>query len=165
MDKDELLANIRRDRAQLDALVAGLDEAQLTSHGLEGGWAVKDHLSHIAAWERMIVAHLRDGSDHRIAEMDPASYAAATLDQLNDQLYRLHRDWPVARVRDEFAAAHGAIVAYIEQMAEDRLAQPYWDDYEPERTALDKIAGDTYLHYCEHAGWIGELLAQSAKAP
>ena len=156
MTKDELLQNIRRDRAKLEARVAGLSEAELATPGPNGGWAVKDHLSHLAAWERMIVAHLRDGSDHAVASMDQASYAAATLDELNGQLHRLHRDRPAEQVRDEFAAAHGAIVAYIGEMPESRLAAPYWDDDPLARTVLDKIAGDTHLHYREHLQWIQE---------
>ncbi len=164
MTKDQLLQNIKRDRARLDELVGRLSDDELLEGGAGGGWSVKDHLSHIAAWERMLVGHLRDGSDHDVVAMDQASYAAATLDVLNDQIYRLHRDWPAEQVRDEFAAAHGLMVAFIGEMPEGRLAEPYWDDDPSGRTVLDKIAGDTYLHYCEHAGWIGELITRSAGA-
>ena len=164
MTKDELLQNIRRDRAQLEALVAGVSDAEFATPGPNGGWAVKDHLSHVAAWERMIVAHLRDGSDREVAGMDQASYAAATLDELNDQLYRLHRDRPAEQVRDEFAAAHSAIGAFIGEMPGDRLAGPYWDDDPSGRTALDKIAGDTYLHYREHLQWIQEQVGARERA-
>jgi hypothetical protein len=60
-------------------------------------------------------------------------------------------------VREEFAAAHIAIVALIEEMPESRYSERYWDDG-PDKTVLEKIAGDTYLHYQEHAGWIIEML-------
>ena len=160
MQKDELLEHIKRDRARLEEIVEDLSDGELAAPGPDGGWSAKDHLSHVAAWERMIVAHLRDGSDHEIAGMDEASYAAATLDELNDRLYRLHSGWSLARVHDEFGAAHAAIVAFIERMAEDTLGQPYWGDDPSRRTALEKIAGDTYLHYREHAGWIGALVAR-----
>ncbi len=164
MTKDQLLQNIKRDRARLDDLVGRLSDDELLEGGAGVGWSVKDHLSHIAAWERMIVAHLRDGCDHEVVRMDQASYAGSTLDELNDQIYRLHRDWPAEQVRDEFGAAYGAIVAFLSEMPEGRLTAPYWDDDPSGRTVLDKIAGDTYLHYCEHAGWIDELIAQSAGA-
>ena len=156
MTKANLLASIRRDRARLDEIVAGLDDAAVAARGPDGGWSVKDHMAHIAAWERMIVAHLQDGSDARVAGMDSESYGAATLDELNDHLHRLHRDAPAERVRDEFPAAHEAIVAFIERMPEDTLRAAYWDDDPSGRTVLEKIAGDTYLHYREHAGWISE---------
>ncbi|MEX2247511.1 MAG: ClbS/DfsB family four-helix bundle protein [Dehalococcoidia bacterium] len=162
MTRQQLLEAIKQERETLDTLVALLDEAQLIA--AHGGWAVKDHLSHIAAWERMIIAHLRDGSDHEVADMDATSYAVATLDELNDRLYRLHRDHPLAGVRGEFAAAHRAIVSYIEEMAEERLSAVYWDDDPSGRTVLEKISGDTYLHYREHAGWIQELIERRTEA-
>ncbi len=159
MTKDELLATIKRDRTQLLELLEGLDDVQIAAPGLDGAWSVKDHLSHIAAWERMVVAHPVDGSDAEVAGMDATSYEAATLDELNDQLYRLHRDRTADQVRGEFHAAHASILSYIERMPEEELSAPYWDDQADGKTVLDKLAGDTYLHYGEHAEWITEVIA------
>jgi hypothetical protein len=164
MNRDELPDSIRRDRATLDALIGSLSEAQLAARESNAGWSAKDYLSHVAAWERMIVAHVRDGSDAQIAGMDPAAYATATLDELNDRLYRRSCDWGVAETLGEFAEAHRAIVSFIAEMPEERLATSYWDDDPSARTVLDKIAGDTYLHYREHAGWISELVGRTAEA-
>lgn len=164
MTKAELIANMRRDRARLDELLAPLDDARMIEPGLGDGWSVKDHLSHMASWERMIVAHLRDGSDHEVARMDEGAYTTATLDELNERLHQLQRDAPVTEVRKEFVDAHLAIVAFIDGMPEEQLARPYWDDW-PEKSVLEKIAGDTYLHYREHAAWIAELIGQAAEAP
>ena len=159
MTKSELLANIRDERAALDEIVVAISDDVLEVAGPDGGWSVKDHLSHIAAWERMIVAHLSDGSDAAIAGMAPDVYERASLDRINSHLYELHRDDLVAAVRVEFAAAHAAIVAFIKAMPESRLGDVYWDDDPSGRTVLAKISGDTYLHYREHAGWIAELVA------
>ena len=159
MTKDELLATSKRERAQLVEVVEGLDDVRIAAPGLDGAWSVKDHLSHIAAWERMVVAHLVDGSDAAVAGMDAASYAAATLDELNDQLYRLHRDRTAVQVRGEFDAAHESILSYLQRMPEERLSAPYWDDQAGGKTVLDKLTGDTYEHYAEHAEWIHEMIA------
>jgi hypothetical protein len=164
MNKGELLSNIRHDRAALGALVSSLSEALLAERESDAGWSVTDHLSHLAAWERMIVAHLHDGTDAEIAGMDATAYAAATLDELNDRLYRRSRDRSVADTLREYAEARQAIVTFIGEMPEERLATPYWDDDPSARTVLDKIAGDTYLHYKEHAGWIRELVGRPAEA-
>jgi hypothetical protein len=164
MNKAELRTAIRRDRATLDALVSTLSESQLTASGANGSWSVKDHLAHIAAWERMIVAHLQDGSDADIANMDAASYAAATLDELNHRLHQMSRDRPVADVLREFAEAHGAVVAFIAAMPEQQLTAAYWSDDPQVRTVLEKVAGDTFLHYEEHARWIGDIVGRAAEA-
>jgi len=163
MTKAELLAAIDLDRADLEACLV-LRDATLTAPGRDGAWSVKDHLSHIAAWERMIVAHLRDGTDHEIAGMDAATYARVSLDDLNARLHGLYAADTIGHVRREWVEAHAAIVAFIEAMPEDRLVDPYWDDEPSGRTVLQKISGDTFLHYREHAAWIGELLAQGTEA-
>lgn len=158
----ELLDAIGVDRAALDAIVGALSESQLVARDADG-WSVSDHLSHIAAWERMIVAHLRDRSAHVVAGMDDeASYAAATLDHLNERLHQRFRDRGLAETLREFADAHRAIVMFIAEMPEQRLSECYWDDDPDRRTVLDKIAGDTYLHYREHGAWIRAIIERRA---
>lgn len=155
--KAELLARITPARAALDALVAAIPEAALTAVGHEG-WSVKDHIAHIATWERMIVAHLRDGSDAAVAGMDEVAYAAASLDEINARIHETNRTKPAPQVIAEARAAYGATVAMIEGLADGALAQPYWADEPDGRVVMEKIAGDTYRHYLEHRRWIIELL-------
>jgi hypothetical protein len=162
MNTAELLSQIRIDRAVLDEIVVALSDDVLETAAPDGGWTAKDHLSHIAAWERMLVAHLTDGSDAALAGMTPDAYADATADRVNAHVYDLHRDDLVAAVRVEFAAAHAALAQFIETMPEGRLADVYWDGDRSGRTVLAKIAGDTYLHYREHAAWISEMVEAQA---
>lgn len=158
MTKDELLAAISDDRALLEAIVAPLTDAQLDAPGPDGGWSVKGHLAHIAAWERMIVAHLTDRSAHTYACMTPEQYVNATLDEMNSRLHHLHADDPLVDVKREFADAHAALLAFLEGMPESRLSELYWGDDSAQRTVLEKVSGDTYLHYREHAEWIAEIV-------
>lgn len=155
--KAELLARITPARAALDALVTATPEATLTAPEHEG-WSVKDHIAHIATWERMIVAHLRDGSDAAAAGMDEVAYAAASLEEINARIHDTNRTKPASQVMDEARAAHGATVAMIDGLADGALTLPYWADDPDGRAVMEKIAGDTYRHYLEHRRWIIELL-------
>ncbi len=154
----ELLALIADDRATLDEVIAALSDEQLAARAGDP-WSAADHLAHMAAWERMIVAHLSGLSDHLVAGMDEDSFAAATLDEINGRLHDRTRDRPLAETLREYGAAHVAIVEFIEAMPDAALSAPYWNDEPGGRTVLDKIAGDTYLHYREHAEWIQKLVA------
>lgn len=165
MTKVELLAAIHADRATLDALVGTIDDVQLETSAADGGWSPKHHLSHIAAWERMIVAHLTDRSAHTYACMTPEQYVRASLDELNARLHEQHADDGLTDVQEEYEAAHNAIVSFIEAMPESRLEELYWGDDAAQRTVLEKVSGDTYLHYREHAAWIRDLLAAGVTAP
>ena len=111
--KSELLARIRPARAALDGRVRSVSERQLAAPGADEGWALKDHLAHIATWEDMIAAHLRDGSDHEIVGMEADAYAAQSLDALNDAIYALHKARPVEEVIAHYARAHEHVLSVL----------------------------------------------------
>ena len=159
--KAELLERIPPARAALEETIAGLSESELDAPGPDG-WSVKDHLSHIATWERMMVAHLRDGSAHAVLQMDEATYLAKGLEELNEAIYQQHRDRPPARVLEDFRQAHREAVALLDGLDEAAFWRPYWHDDPSGRPVMDKVAGDTYRHYLEHRTWIQELLAARA---
>ncbi len=152
----EMLRRIALARAALDALVGALSDDGLQRPNPAGGWPVTGHLTHIAAWERMIVAHLTGGTDHDVVGMTPPEYERATLDELNARIYTMHEHDEVADVRIEFRDAHQAILRRLETLTPEQLAAPYWPG--EARTVADKIAGDTYLHYGEHRAWILEIV-------
>jgi hypothetical protein len=156
----ELVVLIDASHARLDAILSALPDEQLARPYPGGGWPALGHLTHLAAWERMIVAHVTDGTDHDVARMTPQDYERATLDDLNARIYDLHKDEPVAQVRAEYAAAHHALRACVERLTPEALARPYWPD--DGRTVASKIAGDTYLHYDEHRVWILEIVDAAA---
>lgn len=156
--KAELLARIPPALTALEDTLTGLSDARLSAPGPEQ-WAAKDHLAHIAAWERLILAHVQGTPDHEAAGITADAYAAITTDELNDILYARTNDRPVAEVLADFREASAAIAAAIEQMTDADLAAPYWSDEPGGRTVMQKVAGDTYLHYLEHRRWILDLLA------
>ena len=55
---DEALAALAATRAELLALVGGLDEAALDRKGVLGAWSVKNVLAHLAAWEEWVAGVL-----------------------------------------------------------------------------------------------------------
>lgn len=163
MRKDELLAAIRTDRAALDALVSGIAPAGLSEPRDAAGWRVQDHLAHIAAWERVLVAHLDTRAGHTVAGLDYPAFVTMGLEELNARLHDMHRDERVETTLEEYREAHGAVVEYVEAMPESRYGEPFWgDDPPPQKTVLEKVAGDTYLHYREHAAWIGDIVRLGA---
>jgi hypothetical protein len=157
--KAELMERIPPARQALESLLDQLSEAQMVTPD-ESGWSVKDHLAHLATWERMIVAHLQAGNDNEIVGLDDAAYAAAGLNELNAVIERRHKDQPLADVLDDFHRSHAAIVAELNRLPDAGFARSYWEDDPEGRTVLDKVAGDTYRHYLEHRRWILDLLNQ-----
>jgi len=153
--KSELLERILPAREELLRTITSLSLEDLSRPGHEG-WSTKDHLAHVAAWQRMVVAHLRDGTDHAVLGMGPEVYAAAGLEVLNTRIYELHRNDPASDVLGEFNDACATLKAIASGLSDKQLAAPYWED--DTRPVIDKIASDSYRHDIEHLEWIEELL-------
>ncbi len=156
--KAELLARLPLARAALEQTIAALSQDQLAAPGPEG-WSVKDHLAHLAAWEQMVAAHLRDGSDHAVVGLDEAAYAVLNLDALNDRIYQQSKDCTPAEVLAAFRQARTQTLALLDELDDAALQAPYWQDEPDGRSVMEKIAGDTYKHDLEHRCWIQDLLA------
>lgn len=156
--KAELLAHIARGRAALDESIAALTEDELADIRDGAGWSTADHLSHVAAWERMLVAHVAGGSEHEVAHVSRERFADLSLDELNEVLYHRLRGLTLAEALEEYAAAHEALVTCLRRLADDAFGQAYWRDEPDGRTVMEKVAGDTYRHYLEHWRWIGQMI-------
>ncbi len=152
MNKEELTKRIRADRARLDALVGGLDDARMLEPALEQGWSVKDVLAHISAWERLctnwLEAAARDETPERGEVRDVDAFNAAT--------FAANRERPLGDVRAESRASYEAIVAAIEATSDAELAS----DARFGWPAWQMASANTDDHYREHIAqieaWLGK---------
>jgi hypothetical protein len=157
----ELLDRVQIDWAALGHVVSGLSDAELIAPGPEV-WSVNDHLAHIAEWERGCTAVLGQRPQWEGFRLEQSRYAGLDIDGLNEVLYQRHRGSSVEAVKSLATTAHADIVAAISRLADADLRRTvgeYGMMTNQERSLLEKIAGDTYEHYAEHAGWIKALLA------
>jgi hypothetical protein len=162
------VSSIAREREKVDAawddLVREVDALGPDSLTLTGpdGWAVKDHLFHVAAWELSLVA-LLEGRD-RLAEMGVAGVAEET-EAINEAIWRLHRDASPEEALDSFREAHRRLVAALGNLSDEDLGRPYShfqpSDPEEKSPVVGWVAGNTYEHYAEHVAWMKDLVAKA----
>lgn len=74
---EELTTDLAAEHADLDALVAGLDEAGFDAPTPAEGWSVRDQLSHLAWFDREAVR----------AAVDPEGFTATLPDALADEAF------------------------------------------------------------------------------
>ena len=164
---NSVVAPIEKGWAELNALVDSLGPHGLSTSGPDG-WAVKDHLVHIGAWEHSLLA-LLDGSDRRSAMGVPG--VDEETDALNDAVWALHRDKTPEQALAYFRDAHAALMHLLGRMSDAELQLPY-NHYQPrdprsetdDRPVVDWVAGNTYDHYAEHIEWINQLVKDSSAA-
>ncbi len=146
MNKAELLNEMRKGRARLEATLAQIREADMTLGGLDNGWSVKDLLAHLAFWER------RAGELLNILLRDevPAPIPDYDVDAINKQAYVESLARPLVEVRQQEQAAYRDLLASVEAAPDAALFDPKRFAWTENRPFYACVEDNTYGHYDEH---------------
>ena len=171
----DVLSRVDRAWASLEGTVGRLSPTQLTEVRDPAGWAVKDHLMHVAAWEDAFVARLEGRPTHEALGLDEATLALDE-DAVNAAIFARHRDRALTEVLDALQASHRAARARLAALHDRTVAGPasgvlppgsedsgFTIDTNRERDTTPAgawIGGNTWEHYDAHHGWIRELVAR-----
>ena len=162
MNRDELLANIKRDRARLDELIARVGKTRMIEPSLEGGWSVKDVLAHLSAWEKICMALVRNNEP---VPGPPPAESGPSTDIINQKIYEGSRDLPLADVVAEAQASHAELLALVEGLSDEALATVLGASKEAARVMEAEgpevgqlISANSDAHYREHVAQIGRWL-------
>ena len=127
------------------------------------GWAVKDHLVHVAAWEHSLLG-LIEGRD-RLAAMGLPPMEKET-DAINAAVQKQHAGETPEQVLRYFRESHGQLISALGKLSDADLQKPYshFQPSDPEQQApvIGWVAGDTWKHYAKHIGWINQLVKESS---
>ncbi len=162
MDKATVLSEIGGKHDEMEALLASLDERQMTQRGVYEELSVKDVLVHIVAWERMMLGWLaaiqRGESPVRYApgfifneqgpDEDPE--AEAVMNRLNDHVFQENKNRPLADVMADFQATHEDVVKAVSQASDADLFDEKHSTWRRKWAFYETVAGNTYGHYQEH---------------
>lgn len=163
-DKATLMMHIQRDWADLNQFLKSLSKEQWLNVKNPDGWAVKDHIAHIEAWERSMIALLNGRPRHTGLKVDEALYLSGDFDAINHAIFLLHKNEPLDHVRAQFLATHEELMRLITGLSDADLQLPY-SHYLPEEPGDDdgspifnRVYGNTAPHYREHLQWMKEQL-------
>lgn len=163
--KAELLERIHRSRMALEETLRPLSEAQLTRPGPHGGWAIKDHLVHLAVWERGIVEHLRGHPRFQAMGVEHVVTQAISYDEINEAIYRQHAGLSVPEVMAAFQSAHREMLKELDLLKDHDLFKPF-ASFVPgtnetrQEPVIGWIIGNTSSHFDEHRDYILALLRE-----
>jgi uncharacterized protein (TIGR03083 family) len=164
--QSELLTQIHHSYSALEQTLKPLTDAQLTRPG-PGGWSVKDHLTHLLAWENSMVFLLSGRARHLGLGVDEAMYLRGDDDEINAAVQRLHAARPPAEVLADFRATHQRMVEAIKRLSDADLLKVY-SNYLPDEPGEEtgepickRILGNTVEHFDEHRDYIQSLLSKS----
>lgn len=163
--KADLVREIEGAWTKLNAALDGLTPEQMTQIQDEEGWAVKDHLVHMAAWERSVALFLQGKPRHEGLGIDEQLYLTGD-DRINAAIQEKQKDISLSEAMSEFQEVHAQLLGLIEPMSDDDLYKAN-SDYQPagsgerdERPIIGMIYSNTAEHFRDHQGWIESLVSQ-----
>jgi hypothetical protein len=138
-DRQELLGHYNESRKKLLAAIDGLNEEQLSEPSIDG-WAVKDHLAHIALWD-----DIRADEVERIsAGFESAWKMTEQQDDVhNDTGYELRRSLSAAQARWELETSRRKLMDAITAAPPEAL--------DPSRYGAAGLHSD---HEDQHVEWL-----------
>lgn len=137
--RDELLRHYRESRAKLLAVIDGLSDEQMSERSIDG-WAVKDHLLHLALWDDLRAAEVERIS----AGFDSAwKMTEQQDDEHNATGYELRHDLSAAQAKWELETSRRKLLDAI-TAATPRALDP----------ANYGAAGLISGHEGQHAEWL-----------
>jgi hypothetical protein len=162
--KQELLAAIDRNWAQLTAALDRLAPADFTAHQDGHGWTVKDHIVHLAAWERSAIYLLRGQPRHTGLGVAEAIYLSRDEDVINAAVAEANKHISAEAALAELRAVHTELLSVLAPLDDADLRRRY-RDYLPDEPGegdsppvLNVVYGNSAHHYAEHLPWIEALL-------
>ena len=121
--KTELLAATTAQRDALAAMLAGLSRDQMLWPG-EYGWSAKDHVAHLAEWERLLLGWYDAGRRGESPAVPAEGFTWATMDALNQRIFEQYRDAPLEWVVADWQATSGRLLALAQAVPEAELFGP-----------------------------------------
>ena len=160
----EILSRLDEAWKALEGTVGHLSPAQLSDVRDAAGWAVKDHLMHVAAWEGALLASLAGQPVHETLGLDEATFAQDE-DAQNAAIFEQHRHRPLPEVLEAVRASHRATRARLATLSDRAVAGTAAEVLPPGaesdgRSAAAWLAGNTWEHYEAHHGWIRALVGR-----
>lgn len=164
--KAELLDSIEPAWTTLNAKLDRLTDRQKTTIKDAQGWTVKDHIIHMAAWERSVVFFLQGQPRYDGLEVDRALYEKRSMDDINAVIFQQHKEMPLAEALTQLRNVHRQLIELLHPLTDADLHKPY-HAYLPEeagddRFAIEIIYSNTTGHFKEHLEWIETLVGNAS---
>jgi hypothetical protein len=161
--REALLRQLALSWNELQTYLASLTEEQLTVPKDAAGFSAKDHIVHIAMWEKAGLALLERKSKREVLDITPETWEQDD-DAINAVLHERYHDMPLAEVMQTFRQYHEAMVKKLESMTDAELQLPhrhYKPDSTEDRPIILWVVGDTLNHYRDHLPWIAAIVGNA----
>lgn len=156
----EFQRRLEAGRQEVEQIIGGLSEAEISTPSTPMDWSVKDHIAHLATWAQSMVAGLHQQSRWEAMGLSDAQVKALAEDddEINALIYEQHKNRSWSEVQTIFNETHQALKSAVAGLSDTDLFRPY-SDFDP--SAPDDateivwlLGGNSFLHYQTHLPWM-----------
>lgn len=161
--RKKLMDEIEESWNELLSFIDSLTKEELTGPTDAAGWTVKDHVIHLAMWEKAALALLERKSKREVLDISPEIWEQDD-DPINAVLQQRYQDMPLDKVMQTLHQHHVLILEKLNSMTEDDFQLPH-RHYQPnsteERPIINWVHWDTVHHYREHIPWMAAIVGKA----
>jgi Protein of unknown function (DUF1706) len=158
----ELIRLIDDARLEFDSYLASLTPQQMTDLYDHEGWNVKDHITHLTAWEKTVVMVIQGKPRFQFLGADAAHIATKPIDELNAALREHWKNLPLASALELYRGGHQELIASLQTLTDEDLSRPASQFFpqmaDDTRRVLDVIQNNADGHLAEHLPWIKAIV-------
>ena len=162
-DKADLLARIDSTWAELEAAIVGIPPDDLSRLRDANGWSIADHLAHLAAWERSMLALFASRPRHEGLGIDRETYERDDIDEINAAIRNAAAGQSPDAAIATLEQTHADLMARVATLTDEDLRQPY-SHFLPDEPGdesgepiLWRLCGNTADHFAEHCLMLAEM--------
>ena len=112
---------------------------------IAGDWTVKDLIGHLSAWSNLLldqIEALAQGNPEKIKQIDIDSWNAAQIAR--------RRDWPIAKIRQEWQQSNQRAQAVVAQIPPETFSQRRQVAWAADPIAINDLLDLWLLHLEQH---------------
>ncbi len=145
--REELLKETYAEREKLEALLKTIPPDVFSSKKVVGEWTAKDVLSHLTAWEQMVILWVKSGYEGKTIPIPAEGFKWNELPALNDRIYREHRDLAADEVLSKFDQSYHQILDLLNSLPEQDLFTPGLHKWQNKNMLVAYFKSSTSSHY------------------
>lgn len=162
MAKAELLAEIDKAWVALNSHLGHLSDVQMTAIYDEKGWTVRDHLTHLTAWEDSVAFLLQGRPRHKALQIEESLFASGSFDDMNNVIQEQRKGLSLNQAIAQLRSTHDKLMRALQPLTETDLERPlrhFLPSSPPsdDRSLAELIRDNTADHFSEHLTWIRAL--------
>lgn len=148
ISKEQLLTAMQKEHGKLTKLIATLSpESKNQVSESIGNWAIKDVLSHVTAWEQMVLSWYQAGLRAEIPELPAPGFNWRQIPALNQQIYEQHQMESYDLVRQAFNASYNEMLMTVNAISNEDLFTPERFAWTNKNTMGTYFVSATSSHY------------------